>query len=206
MSDNYWYVVFGKQNSAGVSVKKVEKALDRVHDIRKFEIDFYWRRSTYFWGFQVVIFAGLAALLSAEKENIFFLLMLAYAGLLTAWAWFFVNKGSKYWKENWEKHIDSLEGHKEIAKLHKVTFGNNEVYSVSKINLTVSKAFIAVWFFVLAYILLKFFNLLFSPCSYPDATLLIGGLGIVVPLIAILFMYRCAKSDLSNKIVVNNNE
>jgi hypothetical protein len=33
-------------------------ALALAHDIRKFEIDLYWKRATYFWAFIAVAFAG----------------------------------------------------------------------------------------------------------------------------------------------------
>jgi len=39
-----------------------EKALQLAHDIRKFEIDLYWKRATYFWTFIAATFAGYFAI------------------------------------------------------------------------------------------------------------------------------------------------
>jgi tRNA A-37 threonylcarbamoyl transferase component Bud32 len=35
-----------------------KEALKQALDIRKFEIDLYWKRATYFWAFIAVSFAG----------------------------------------------------------------------------------------------------------------------------------------------------
>jgi lipopolysaccharide export LptBFGC system permease protein LptF len=42
------------------------EALKTAHDIRKFEIELYWKRATYFWTFIAAAFAGYFAL---QKEG-----------------------------------------------------------------------------------------------------------------------------------------
>ncbi|RCU08872.1 hypothetical protein DVA78_18575, partial [Acinetobacter baumannii] len=37
-----------------INHKKITMALDKAHDIRKFEIDLYWKRATYFFAFFTV--------------------------------------------------------------------------------------------------------------------------------------------------------
>src|SRR5688572_6257878 len=37
----------------------IEEALKSAHDIRKFEIELYWKRSHVFWTLQVIIFTAL---------------------------------------------------------------------------------------------------------------------------------------------------
>jgi hypothetical protein len=63
-------------------------ALDRAYEFRTFEIEHYWKRATYFWGFQVAIFAALGLLLgksdSASPRPVTF--ALAGLGILTALA------------------------------------------------------------------------------------------------------------------------
>jgi len=46
---------------ASFPADKREKALDHAMDIRKFEIDLYWKRATYFWTFIGASLAGYAA-------------------------------------------------------------------------------------------------------------------------------------------------
>ncbi|MBV5304022.1 MAG: hypothetical protein JZU70_07475 [Chlorobium sp.] len=45
---------------------KVKKALKHALDIRKFEIELYWKRATYFWALIVVAFTGYFAILGAK--------------------------------------------------------------------------------------------------------------------------------------------
>jgi hypothetical protein len=87
-------------------------------------------------------------------------LLLSGLGVFLSVCWFFVNKASKYWQENWEKHVDMLED-KIIGPLYKTTLEyNNEGtldfisplkpynYSVSKINQFLSFVIILVWLFI----------------------------------------------------------
>lgn len=39
---------------------RLREAYDKAHEIRQFEIELYWRRSTYFWTMQAAVLAGIA--------------------------------------------------------------------------------------------------------------------------------------------------
>ncbi|HCM1204905.1 TPA: hypothetical protein N2883_004581, partial [Vibrio parahaemolyticus] len=87
-----------------------EKALNHALDIRKFEIELYWKRATYFWTFIGAIFAGFIAINASETVNKQDLsVVLSCLGVVFSFAWVCVNRGSKQWQENWEKHVDMLE-------------------------------------------------------------------------------------------------
>lgn len=43
-----YFEALGVQEDAGSERDKLEAALRRAHEIRKFEIDLYWKRATYF--------------------------------------------------------------------------------------------------------------------------------------------------------------
>src|SRR5438270_6344032 len=91
--------------------EKGEKALEHALDIRKFEIGLYWQRAAYFWALIAAAFAGYFAILSADhlEDKEYLAYIVGCIGLLFTWAWFLVNRGSKYWQENWENHVDMLE-------------------------------------------------------------------------------------------------
>jgi magnesium-transporting ATPase (P-type) len=91
--------------------KLLKAAFDQVSDIRKFEIELYWKRATYFWALIAVAFAGYFAVLASEHmPNKFFLaLIVSCIGFIFTFAWFLSCRGSKYWQENWENHLDLLE-------------------------------------------------------------------------------------------------
>ncbi|MBV6846165.1 hypothetical protein KWH29_12520 [Xanthomonas campestris pv. paulliniae] len=85
-----------------------EKALAQALDIRKFEIEMYWKRASYFWTLIAVCFAGYG--LTFGKANIGFVpTALCCIGLVLSVGWSLVIKGSKQWQENWENHVEMLE-------------------------------------------------------------------------------------------------
>jgi hypothetical protein len=109
MNENEYKKCFGVSESK--DNVKAEKALQHALDIRKFEIGLYWQRATYFWALIAVAFAGYFAILGSEhlKDKEYLAYIVSCIGLLFTWAWFLVNRGSKFWQENWENHVDMLE-------------------------------------------------------------------------------------------------
>jgi formate hydrogenlyase subunit 3/multisubunit Na+/H+ antiporter MnhD subunit len=136
--------------------KRRERAYKLALEIRQFEIELYWKRATYFWTLLAATFAGYLALASSDKSathpNLLFLV--SCIGLVLSTSWYLVNRGSKYWQENWERHVDSLED--EFAgPLYKTTISNERFrwykfwegypFSVSKVNQLTSLFVALVW-------------------------------------------------------------
>jgi hypothetical protein len=122
---------------------KLEKALRRAYAQRTFEIEHYWKRATFFWGFQAAIFVAFGFVWKepgGPKQSGFLVLALSSLGILTAIANHLSTRGSKFWQENWEKHIDMLEDAVE-GRLYKTVWLSDGVreYSVSGVNLTLSR-------------------------------------------------------------------
>jgi hypothetical protein len=132
-------------------------------DIRKFEIDLYWRRAAYFWtliGASFAVYGGAQAL-SNKAVGQDLSVFVACFGLVVSFAWYCANRGSKQWQENWENHVDLLEDDL-TGPLYKVTWsrpvpetlrGRAELaltgpgsFSVSKINQIVSVYVTCLWF------------------------------------------------------------
>lgn len=94
---------------------KLKAALEHAKDNRKFEIDLYWKRATYFWTLIAAAFAGYFVLLGSDKgvsnpdEKPLLAFAISCIGFVFTYAWFLVNRGSKQWQENWENHVDMLE-------------------------------------------------------------------------------------------------
>ena len=100
------------------SAAKRERALALAHDIRKFEIELYWKRATYFWTLIATAIGGFTLLLNVEITKLdllaqqlrpILLQILAAVAFLFSLGWYLVNKGSKFWQRNWEAHVDVLE-------------------------------------------------------------------------------------------------
>lgn len=151
---------------------KEQEALRQALDTRKFEIDLYWRRATYFWAFIAAALAGFLAVQASSASNKEDLaVVVSCLGTVFSFGWFCVNRGSKYWQENWEKHVDLLEGHV-IGPLYKTVISRNQTktakeklvdlitgpsrLSVSKINQIISLYVVVLWICLLIYSLPPF--------------------------------------------------
>ncbi|MBI0400395.1 RipA family octameric membrane protein [Cyclobacterium marinum] len=124
---------------------KIKKAYEMAWEAKNFEIENYWKRANYFWAFQVASFAGYFSFLgsisySNHPQALFAIISI---GILTAFAWALINKGSKTWQRHWEIHVDMLE-EKVTGPLYKVVT-TDRTFSVSKINEIVSRFFILIW-------------------------------------------------------------
>jgi peptidoglycan/LPS O-acetylase OafA/YrhL len=140
--------------------KLLSAALDHARDNRKFEIELYWKRATYFWTLIAATFAGYFAVLASngrDPEKEFLAFVLSCIGFVFTFAWFQVNRGSKQWQANWEAHVDLLEDGV-TGPLYKTvltpaeprTFVDRRVtgsapMSVSKINQVVSVFTLCIW-------------------------------------------------------------
>ena len=85
--------------------------------------------------------------------------MIGCSGFLFSLAWYFVNRGSKYWQGNWELHVDLLEDdysgpiYKTAVQQSKCNFCDFDgpyPFSVSKINQLLSLFVTLVWLLLLA--------------------------------------------------------
>jgi hypothetical protein len=140
----------------------VSKAVECATATRNFEIELYWKRATYFWTFIAAAFAGYFALLglAGHQEHNFPAFVVSCIGIFLTFSWFLVNKGSKFWQENWENHVGILSPHiagpiftKVLAARSKaLPFGwitGASPISVSKVNQWVSTFMLFVWFILM---------------------------------------------------------
>lgn len=139
--------------------QQMKAALASAHRLRSFEIEHYWKRATYFWAFQVAIFAAFGLLWRQPAANDWSPITVALAGLgiLTAVANTLSARGSRFWQENWEHHIDMLEDTIE-GRLYKTVWLDKGTvsFSVSRINLYLSYYFTAFWVVAGSYVAWRF--------------------------------------------------
>jgi hypothetical protein len=84
--------------------EKKLKTLEIADEVRRFEIGLFWTRSLFFWGFSATALAAYGGALHAKATG--FQFGAGCVGLVCATAWTLVNRGSKYWQENWERKAD----------------------------------------------------------------------------------------------------
>ncbi len=124
--------------------ERAERAFEMVVDTRKFEIEMYWKRATYFWAFIASAFVGYVTLLEKGLDYPAFIIICT--GFILSCAWHFTNLGSKSWQRHWEKHLDLLED-PFVGPLYKTIYPTS-TFSVSKINTIVSFVFCIIWLFL----------------------------------------------------------
>ncbi|WP_140844132.1 hypothetical protein [Variovorax guangxiensis] len=130
------------------------RALTLALDIRKFEIELYWKRATYFWAFIGASFAGYALTSkSTDTQSQNLLLVFSALGTIFSFTWYLVNRGSKFWQNNWERHVDMLED-LTLGPLYKMVVLDDQKgnpltapgeFSVSKLNQILSIFVLTVW-------------------------------------------------------------
>jgi len=133
----------------GASAAKA--ALARAHELRKFEIENYWKRATYFWAFQLVAFTLLGLIWPQTLDpkgplQASALMIPAGLGSITALVGLLTAKGSKFWQENWEAHVDALEGNVEGQLTQTIFVRRQLAFSVSRANECLLLLLVTGWF------------------------------------------------------------
>ena len=143
--------------------EKQMRALQHAVNNRQLEIDLYWKRTTYFWTISAATLAGYFVLATKTAPGVgaFATFAVACLGFIISLAWFFVNKGSKMWQENWENHVAAI-SNDHVGSLYKKVLLRPELkyrnvkhkydwvtrpatISVSKVNQWVSLYVVCFW-------------------------------------------------------------
>jgi hypothetical protein len=101
-----------KQNNDTANAR-LTQALDHARRNRKFETSLYWHRSVFFWGIILGLIVILELDLIPEAQHIVMNSItygLTLLGLSATCVWFFIERSSKSRWENWQQHINNLEG------------------------------------------------------------------------------------------------
>jgi len=150
-----------KLNNSGID-ELHKKAFEQAWKIRNFEIDKFWQRSAYFWGFIALIFGGYIAVITEKSgtlsKEIYLDLYLILLGGIFSVAWLLVICGSKRWQDNWEAHIDYLEDAITGPLYKTVYYSGKKYFSVSKISFILAWVVIILWGFLLLHYFYNNYN------------------------------------------------
>ena len=124
-------------------------ALQKAWEVRNFEIDKFWSRATFYWGFIVLIGTGYITVVTNKTNETLEALPLDFIliclGVVFSFAWVLIIKGSKQWQENWEQHIFMLED-TIYGPLYKTTYKSKSLFfSVSEISEIVAWCIFIAW-------------------------------------------------------------
>jgi hypothetical protein len=140
----------GPLDVSKASIDQKEKILKYASDIRKFEIDLFWRRSIFFWGFISAAFVAYGLLIKDDNKEA--ALAISCFGLVCSVAWTLQNRGSKYWQEAWEQKVETVE--KEVLgaplfsnwePVNRKGFWGAAKFSVSKLATALSDFTVLTW-------------------------------------------------------------
>lgn len=145
--------------------KNLLDLLKKAWEIRNFEIEFFWKRTTYF---SAIVGAFLVAFFKIEQDNKYFIVFL---GCVSSFVWFLSNLGSKFWQSNWERHIDLLEKETQSGDIYQVVLGDRfGAFSVSKLSMSFSVIAFISWCCLYCFAIAPIFTLewwlkLFAPIA-----------------------------------------
>ena len=169
------------------------------------EVALDWQRTRYFFdaflalgGFSLIL--TLLGLCGKVEQDLIYTLLITVecVGIVAASAWVCANRGSKYWQVNWEQYVDVL-GEDFIGPLfqHPIDPKKNKKkrYSVSNVNLTLSRYVLGVWLAILVLTIVAWcFSSECSLCKEWSKTcllLIFSGVVIVGSAIAICCLRCC---------------
>lgn len=156
---------YGDPNAQLIDDRKFQmlmKAYETAVDTRKLEIELFWSRSLFFWGFIASAFVAYATLRRFSSD--------------ISVAWSLGNRGGKFWQESWEAKAERIEpsvtgamfSQPEEIQSHKNFWLRGRRFSVSKLAIALSDYTIILW---LAIIVWELFRLLgaaqFVTCAKP---------------------------------------
>lgn len=175
---------------------KLKDVRDLAHNIRQFEIELYWKRATYFWAFQLIAFAALGLLFKdGEVKNPQLLTIPASIGVVTAFAGILTARGSKFWQENWEAHVDLLEEETGERLTQVVMCRKAPQHSVSRVNESLLCLLVLGWFVVLFFSAIPQATSIFRFIPQPYQ-----GVGIFLAVVlACVWMWRSNRTHFSGR-------
>lgn len=181
-------------------------------DVRKFEIEMYWKRTAFFWAFIVSIYTAFFFLLTSQDKDEYsiYLVGLSFLAVIFSIAWIFANKGSKFWQENWEQHVGLLED----EPLYDVFLNPKEVgswvhpfkeydFSVSKINLFLSYVVLVVSLVVLGISVYNIYQWSFCECKCAGLAAVVF---FIVLIVGTIVGFSQCKGHRKLKFVKNNEK
>ncbi|MEA2875773.1 MAG: hypothetical protein QOF14_969 [Hyphomicrobiales bacterium] len=141
--------------------EKPVRRFEAAEETLKFEIELFWKRSVFFWGFIAAAFVAFSSLYN--KEQPLLVTMIACFGFICSFAWTLVNRGSKYWQDNWQQKLareaTDYFGEESYFFDHAPVPGQGSwlrgrPFSVSKLTIALSDFTVVVWSLLLLWLMI----------------------------------------------------
>jgi hypothetical protein len=137
---------------------------DKVLELRKFEIENFWKRTLFFWGTIALIYAGF---FNSNLKD--YQIVIPLIGLLFNLIFSFSTRGSKYWQEHWETmaivyenelkfSLFSHDTQRLVNENSKSILTKPYRFSVSKLTMLLSDISVLLWLFLWIQQLIELFK------------------------------------------------
>lgn len=139
------------------------KAYETAVETRKLEIELFWSRSLFFWGFIASAFVAYATLRRFSSD---ISVVVACFGFVCSVAWSLGNRGGKFWQESWETKVERIEpsvtgamfSQPEDVQSHKNFWLRGRRFSVSKLAIALSDYTIILWLAIIVWEIIRLFG------------------------------------------------
>jgi hypothetical protein len=156
---------YGNPNAQLIEDRKFQmlmKAYETAVETRKLEIQLFWSRSLFFWGFIASAFVAYATLRKSSSD---ISVIVACFGFVCSVAWSLGNRGGKFWQESWEAKVERIEpsvtgamfSQPEEIQSHKDFWLRGRRFSVSKLAIALSDYTIILWLAIIVWEMFHFF-------------------------------------------------
>lgn len=158
-----FFAFVARRASSLPGLDQMTRAFEIAHDNRKLEIQLFWQRSLFFWGFVAAALVGYG---TSYVRAPGIAIILALFGLICSVIWAAGNRGSKYWQEYWEEKV-SLYQHYVTGNIFYDREPKRpkllEIYaarrtSVSKLTMALSDYAVALWLVLVMHSLARRFD------------------------------------------------
>mgnify|MGYP001036541159 CR=1 FL=1 len=196
-------------------INSIDMAIKIALETRKFEIELYWKRATYFWAFLVSAFGIYFFIYRMDNTNNILdknllLIFSSSVGLLLSLCFYFVNRGSKYWQENWETQLDILLVKRIGPVFTRVKNPTDRFwnllrpypFSVSKVNILLSILMIVIWIILFIFSVILLWKSETSECIEKVLCII---LTLATCLFTVIF-FRLSKSFVADSVGIYSDE
>lgn len=196
-------------------INSIDMAIKIALETRTFEIELYWKRATYFWAFLVSAFGIYFFIYRMDNTNNILdknllLIFSSSVGLLLSLCFYFVNRGSKYWQENWETQLDILLVKRIGPVFTRVKNPTDRFwnllrpypFSVSKVNILLSILMIVIWIILFIFSVILFWKSETSECIEKVLCIILTLATCLFPVI----FFRLSKSFVADSVGIYSDE
>lgn len=179
--NGYFSLILGKEikNASDVTSQDMvllKEAYDKSHVTKNFEIELYWKRSTYSWSLIAALLTICGFMINAylQGNKTIFLpyatLGLAAIGIITTIICNHIAISGEYWKKNWELHTILLEPFFSGNLYSTHLFESDKRYSIARLSTLLLSIVLLSWITLAMVVFAKlttpdYYKLAYSLCG-----------------------------------------